>query len=343
MPVRYQTLQALRFIAAMLVLVYHCATYFSGEHAFDQRVIDALGEGARWGVFLFFSISGFVLAHALQRTGPARFLAARAIRIFPGFWLAVAAALAMQWLLHGRVTAPSDLGKALTLLPLGPLIYPLGVEWTLVYEVFFYFLLALLWLPASARFLHVSILGWIAAIAVVSVLAPSWATQQLPTADVILWSSINLAFAFGVLAHRLHRTVASRALWLGLGAAAVFAAMGAMPARDEIRHAFTGLSTACVVLVASARAVHADLPPDSRLARLGDTSYGIYLMHVPILTMWLSAGPRVDSPTLALAALLGLTIAGSIAFGAFEFRFYSILRERLRGLTASRAPEVQPA
>jgi exopolysaccharide production protein ExoZ len=70
-----------------------------------------------------------------------RFLSRRLVRIYPTYWLAVALTLIGKVALFGTVAIPGLVGAvgALSLLPFaGKVSYVLSVEWTLVYEVFFY-------------------------------------------------------------------------------------------------------------------------------------------------------------------------------------------------------------
>ncbi len=89
----------------------------------------------------------------------------------------------------------------LTLLPLGDVPRPLGsIEWTLVYEVFFYALVALVWTARSNRILGGFCLAWAVAITVVAVVSPSWGAGFTPTFPRIALSAYNYAFIGGVLA-----------------------------------------------------------------------------------------------------------------------------------------------
>ena len=112
-----------------------------------------------FGVAVFFVISGFliyrpfVLAHFLGRPAPqlGRFWFRRCARVLPAYWLALIGA----WLILGLITmpTPTDVVTYFALLQnyrAGYVYSGLGVAWTLVIEVSFYFAVpGIAWLVRS--------------------------------------------------------------------------------------------------------------------------------------------------------------------------------------------------
>ena len=118
---KLRSVQMLRAVAALLVVLHHAAP---------------LPLGAA-GVDLFFVISGFIIASIAPGQPPMRFLARRAARIYPLYWLCQAPAFA-QAALTSQLSAKLAFAS-LTLVSLGQVSRPvLGVGWTLMFEVFFY-------------------------------------------------------------------------------------------------------------------------------------------------------------------------------------------------------------
>ena len=103
----------LRAIAAIAVLVHHAgfATGYSGSGRFGQ--LSAHGDA---GVSIFFLISGFLLyrpfvnAHLSGRTPTSadRFWWRRALRIFPGYWIAVITIYLVFGFGKGTLNSPGD-------------------------------------------------------------------------------------------------------------------------------------------------------------------------------------------------------------------------------------------
>ena len=84
------SLNFIRFVLASLVIVAHSAPlvkYNAGILGIPApAVIDSLGH---WAVYLFFCISGFLIAHSAQRGTAIGYLKRRTMRIFPGYWVSL--------------------------------------------------------------------------------------------------------------------------------------------------------------------------------------------------------------------------------------------------------------
>src|SRR5882672_247790 len=126
------SVQALRALAALCVVVYH---------------VDFVGRGA-FGVDIFFVISGFIICHVTAKDHDG-FLRKRLIRIVPLYWAGTLClyclGLVAPRLLQSEPTL-SGLVNSLLFIPYakeGGRVYPiLFLGWTLNYEMFFYALFA---------------------------------------------------------------------------------------------------------------------------------------------------------------------------------------------------------
>jgi exopolysaccharide production protein ExoZ len=141
LPGTILSIQVLRFVAALSVVVYHAHLLLVRKlavHVHD-RVDHAFAIGAS-GVHIFFVISGFVMVYTSSRSRltPGGFLKRRLIRIFPIYWLMVAMYLATHQLLGTPYhLTPPQIAAATLLLPgYSPLV--IGPGWTLSYEMYFY-------------------------------------------------------------------------------------------------------------------------------------------------------------------------------------------------------------
>jgi peptidoglycan/LPS O-acetylase OafA/YrhL len=89
---RRNNFDALRLVAAVAVMFSHAFLIAQGtqQHEWLIRLTGNQSILGLCGVFVFFAISGFLVTQSFEQTGdPLRFMAKRALRIFPGLFVAV--------------------------------------------------------------------------------------------------------------------------------------------------------------------------------------------------------------------------------------------------------------
>jgi len=148
-------IQFLRFIAAMLVVLYHSAARLPVNDSVFQAVF-SWGETLGFaGVDIFFVISGFIMAHtASNQAGPAMsidFARRRLARIFSGYWPFFLLAVVVFGYFRAEHFADSNLLKSFFLWPQPLNHILLEITWTLSYELYFYLLFSILILFSGPR------------------------------------------------------------------------------------------------------------------------------------------------------------------------------------------------
>jgi len=141
-------LDTLRGIAAMTVVLFHFTSAFDDAFpaAHFQRAWVSF-SGGRYGVQLFFVLSGFVILWSIDRVDRVRdFVVGRFSRLYPPFWVSLAiSSLAIPLFgMHELHFTGTALAANVTMLPSWfrqPAIS--GVYWTLSIEMVFYILLAI--------------------------------------------------------------------------------------------------------------------------------------------------------------------------------------------------------
>lgn len=336
---RYYNIQVLRAVAATAVLLFHASEKTHERIPGPSLIYDLFTDRFALGVPLFFAISGFVLSHAIQRESIPRFVASRVLRIYPAYWLAIGLSLVAFALLPGVSPSTAVSWSALTLLPRGPQPTPLGgIEWTLVYEMFFYALFALVWLARSERAVLAFCVGWLALILASSALAPGRYTVSAPDGLRIALSAYNLPFIFGMLAYLAHGRIARKYLpLLALGFVALAVATEYVRYLKELQYVVVGLACGLLLIVVGALARKRDLAARNPLVRIGDYSYGLYLVHFNAVVAIVGL---VDPARFSAATLFAVAFAGAFAigcaFGLIESRLYAYARRRLLGVRAPR-------
>jgi peptidoglycan/LPS O-acetylase OafA/YrhL len=338
---RLEGLQSLRGIAALAVLLFHVRGYMwivGNNHTSAFEIFTGVFS---LGAPLFFAISGFLMAHLIE-TGYRNFLLRRFARIYPTFFLAVVLSLFAKILFLGSATQP-ELAKSLTLLPFGVIPYPLDIEWTLVYEVFFYIVCAVFTIGNSKRLFPYFLTMWLASV-IVARHAFHLESAITPTIETIPFQFFNMFFIVGALTYYANRrlsmpSILARAI-LGSCAALVVA----WPFLERIHtfainelYVFAGC---CVGILLSAKELRGTSAPMQWLAKAGDYSYGIYLIHASVLYIAFTLALRQYGELPSIFAFIGFGFAliGGIGMGMLDVRIHTSISGWIRERSIKRIP-----
>ena len=170
---RIDYIQALRGIAAFLVVIFHIGKEMMTQGAPDPWRLLPETNSWQFGVDLFFIISGFIMYHvtAAKPQGPPAsrdFLIKRAIRVVPVYWIYTTLFL-LPLTMSPRLLNHSgyNLAYIISSYAFVPWMRPgqlhlepvLGVGWTLNYEIPFYILVsALIFFRSKRMALHIAII-----------------------------------------------------------------------------------------------------------------------------------------------------------------------------------------
>ena len=319
---RVRSIQALRALAALSVVLYHACQWANAGFAIGAA-----------GVDVFFVISGFVMWTAIQDPAltPMTFLERRFWRVAPAYWLVTAtvAALALaapKLLPHVYVTPRHALLSVLFLQHNDPAGLPfplLPVGWSLNYEAIFYAVVALsLTAPPGRRFGRIA---WsLIAIMLFGAMTPAaffLAGDQrhgevVQSFYFLFANPMMLQFLAGATLARLRLEGRLPRHGAGWGLLATGLVMfGCLSLFDLYASLWRPFLWGVPALLVVAGAVSLEnegrvlaTPP---LERLGAASYSIYLCHWPVVVILASslgvARPWVFVPTaFAAAVAMGL-------------------------------------
>ncbi|WJF91853.1 acyltransferase [Paraburkholderia bonniea] len=328
----FSSIQALRAIAALLVLAFHQyaveGKYF-GAHAIPH----VLGLFGTCGVDLFFVISGFVMTRVTRGRFASReqskvFLLHRFLRVYPIYWfyslIVLAVMLVMPQWVNATTGHQANLLSSFLLLPSSTL--PLLLQgWTLTYEMFFYLVFAGLVAFIAERFLPVALLIW----AILTGGLAFWlgrAQLTNPFLEVVS-NPLVLEFIGGCFCALLCPAVkgARSIAVLVIGLAALLAAFvigehAGLSAVVQWRALYFGVPACLLVLGATSWEMNTGRTAPRFLRLLGDASYSLYLSHVLVI----SAVGRLYAhlAPAALPAAFGtlLCLCAAIASGYLGYR-----------------------
>ena len=336
-PVKLHSIQFLRALAAMLVVIYHA------QQSFSERITPAsftnesyfFGFGAV-GVHIFFVISGFIMVFT-SKFKPCfdanAFFRRRILRIYPIYWICAAMYLGG----HAIMGIPYDLDVreflcALLLLP-DYSSQIIGPGWTLAYEVFFYICFGFFMIAGLSRGLVLLTLTFFIMVAL-GVVLPfdnllwNFATNSL-LLEFLAGSVIGWLFVRDYLPQRGGVTVI-------ITAAALFAA-GIAIGYDRFPSALMWGIPSVLLIAGSVMFESKRVLPKwiEKIGYFGDSSYALYLIHILLITvvlqLFIKLSPAADFPPAILALMLG-----AVALIVAEFLHHQIEKPLLSRLYALR-------
>lgn len=335
---RISQLDTLRGVAAILVVAHHSMQAFRGSTEDTFEGLAGHLDIGRMGVVIFFMLSGFVIAKAVPGTNAAAaglFFRHRFWRLYPPFWISIAVAAATAALVgktgccvFSEPTSLQNITANLTMIPLRfhqPAL--IGIYWTLELEMLFYLLIAgvavarrtsydTMWVMAAGLF--------VAAMCVAGGRVAMHGTNEIGKDNTFL-ALLHLSLMFSGAALRFywdrHQTRRSffRSMPITLKGYYVvmtlfFLGVAAIKVRHGIdAHTFRVAATYLLSIVIFLGWLW--FFNGSWIGTvLGNRSFGIYLLHLPIISMvslatwglpWLHLHVAVFMAIIAVLSLVG--------------------------------------
>jgi len=350
---KFLNVQGLRAVAVLLVVMAHF-------HLLSTRlkippILDSMIPLGNWGVDLFFVISGFIMITVHwsdfgAANGSKRFLIRRVVRIIPNYWLVtlfmfaiitLAPSMLHHWPTHANII------PSLLLFPdkNGTILFQ---AWTLIYEMYFYYVFtALLNFPRRVALAGMGI--WAMLI---------FAAQFFPVDSNIFWhyylSNIILEFLVGVVAGVLiiNRLFVAPIASIALGIIAVGLALAyalhfnTTPwLGGNYRWAFVGIPMALILYGSVQLEKIGNRTFPTFMLHTGDASYSIYLWHMILYVVaskaLLVVARHVNIPTPILLVVIPALV---VSAGILLYRYVEVPLLRFSQRLASRLfPTLLPA
>ncbi|WP_214073358.1 acyltransferase [Mucilaginibacter sp. dw_454] len=268
---RNHTIDLMRFVAASCVALFHFNKFIPYVDNFYRNLCNY----GFWGVPVFFVISGYCIHIAQEHVKtPKEFIIKRLFRIYPPYWFSLIVILAIVVFLkiitgyNSAAVLPKTFRAVLATIflytnPVTNYKTMNWVYWTLCYELAFYLIIFLaLFLKEQLRYILLVIL--------------SIATLIIPIQNVGLLFFLPglpqflLGYALYVLIHK--NKVYGAILWLLSMVGTAIKHPG-----YEMLYLACGF-TVCILIYVDFKK---PLPPNI-FSKLGDYSYSLYLLHVPV-------------------------------------------------------------
>ena len=309
----FDGIQALRFLAALMVVFTH-SFFYASERLGAGKMTWTVGAK---GVDIFFVISGFIMVISSRyligsADGWKTFLQKRIMRIVPLYWIATTLKLVILILMSGLVLhAVLDwwvIIKSYFFVPSknidGEISTFLGVGWTLVFEMFFYIVFTL------ALFFRKNIYWFVGSVMFFFAFLSLFRGTDY-SAWWFLMDPIVLEFYFGMVIG--YFTLKGKVIPKYISIAAFFAALAHLLLSDNIfnfpRIIESGIPS--IILVWSAISLESHLK--GRIPQFilffGGASYSLYLFHPLIAPMAPMILNRLGIRSFSISVLSSVAIS----------------------------------
>lgn len=327
---RYDSIQLLRAIAAMSVVLLHGQFAVHQPPAFRIPFFSDFG----WiGVRLFFVISGFIIAERIERERSlGSYLVKRYLRVFPLYFVVTSIAIALSAYFGELlfVVTRTDSGLPFDPAPVWYIInslliipqdeWPLFmVGWSLEYEVVFYASFGLAYFTLGRR-------GALVAVTLASAIGLFFPSETRPLLD-----SFFVYFLFGFAASEAHRMQARYSPLVPALLCIVFTVLSGLQLYRLIHipgPSFVLMSgMACASLIvwwANLERRQALFQVPTPLVRLGDMSFSLYLFHWLVIALFGFATRDTDFSPVAAETLRGFAVACSIALSYVGWKYVEL-------------------
>lgn len=330
---RFEYIDGLRGLASIMVAVAHLAHAAAVKHPgiFGAHV-EQLADLGRYGVQIFFVLSGFVIAHSVMAGTHSfayfgRFVGRRFVRLDLPYWSVIAFELALLWISgHVMIQYSRDLPPVAQVL--SHVVYMQGllgyehilpVFWTLCYEVQFYlvFVLALVLIEKLRRAgLSPNTLRKVTVFTLAASFCLSLAIYlgQLSSPHQALFFDRWFQFAFGVVTYLYYRGSCSER-WIVLASAFCIVG-GVVLGETTYRIVSTSLTaaTGLAILASWKYDWWNALLRGPTMQFLGRISYSLYLLHVcvgwrAVVLVREIAGASYSTALAYLAFAIGMAVS----------------------------------
>jgi peptidoglycan/LPS O-acetylase OafA/YrhL len=331
---RLEHVDALRGIAAMLVVFQHVATAIARHPQAPQWWIDLIGvinkdyfSPGRTGVVAFFLISGYVIPFSLKGSAPLRtFAISRFFRLYPAYWLSLALAttlLPALGLLHfsnAQILANITMLQFLLRKP-----DVIQAYWTLFIEMAFYaacFTWFLFGVLKNTKFLVTVILTLLAAAILSATVRYNNPDSSLPVGYINFIAAMHIGTLARLATIEQDQKAKLALPWVVAAAllAAPFISWLAYSKTPEVDPWISGITGLLVGYGLFFYCITKRVFASNVTIFLGAISYSLYLLHGVMLRIVRSFAYDWPWPSAAvLMPLLVLAIAIPLAWAVYRF------------------------
>jgi peptidoglycan/LPS O-acetylase OafA/YrhL len=339
----FPEIQYLRVLAISYVFVFHFTARRANLLPYGQQVESAPWNLGWQGVYLFFIISGFVIAVSLERsTSAIGFLKRRLIRIYPALFVILPVTYCIQKYIPysefaSRSTIPNLLTSVMLIPPtLSNSIFGTDIDWltlvlwSLKVEVCFYVLVFIMRSRSSYKTVQ-KILPFFALSTGLFLLLADLAIIQIPFLGYVVvalkWFSLDFLnwFVLGIIMRKWIVEECSISDYL-LFAFNLLLAIGLLNYHELNIENITGLITlVTVMIIALQLGKRKNLFKNHLILKAGSSSYEMYLIHQGIgFTLFYFLVRRFNFDTLSAVAAAIMIFVASLTASYVVWKFVNL-------------------
>jgi peptidoglycan/LPS O-acetylase OafA/YrhL len=300
---RIESLDALRAIAALLVLVFHYELLSQDVRPGDPpKAMDAIwAQYGLMGVELFFVISGFVILMTLERAPTIfNFAVNRAARLYPAYWASVIVTAAYLLPL-GEANLRTAILNMTMLQRFVNGRDLITAYWSLGYELWFYAIMATV--AACGALNRVPVLSLLWLLVSSALLLVGLRPQGL--AGFFAFTQFGHLFIAGMMIHLIAAARGTPVVWVVLGLCIAYSLFGRPDWSGIPFYGYFAANAIFISLVYLAAKGQFSAIARPYLVAVGRSSYSLYLFHIVIGMALIRGCVAVDLPpwTGAIAAV----------------------------------------
>lgn len=338
---RFNELDLLRFLAALMVVFYHYA--FRGYAGGDRMEmpypwIAPVAQYGYLGVELFFMISGFVILMTASGSTLRQFATSRFVRLYPAFWVCCTLTFLTILVLGGDRFEASPGQFLVNLTMLSGFVHVAsidGVYWSLFVELQFYALVMLLLASGQLHRTGAALGAWMLA----TILIELWPNGYLRTLLITGYSTYFIAGATCYLMHKHGPSLFRSSLFVASWTVALHQATRTLDAMEQRFH--TDMDPTVVVTVISAFfmiMLAVATRSTGAVARrqwttLGALTYPLYLLHQNIGYMLFNTLHTQLNPHVLFWGMIALMLAlAYVVHACVERPLQPIVKTAINGI-----------
>jgi peptidoglycan/LPS O-acetylase OafA/YrhL len=354
-PFRLKSLDGLRGLAILLVLIWHIQRLFPPDTGFVASIAHTIFRLSWSGVDLFFVLSGFLIGGVLLDNRQAInywsvFYTRRAFRILPLYLTVVASFIVSTWLLKGDLPGLLDDGfpifSYLTLTQNFWAGYEnkfgagwLAVTWSLAVEDQFYLVFPILIRLLTPKSLPLTLMGTILFAVILRAAIFHWFSKEHLMAVYVLTPCRSDALMMGalcaiavrdpILLAKLKESILRALGLIGIvGIAYLTFEYDSIATRGMILFGYSWLAASysvfLLIVVTSKSGMMLRITTLRFLRYLGDISFALYLFHLIVIGLFshflLRHEPRISD--MRDFVVIALAIASAIGLATLSLRLF---------------------